>query len=62
MGRVTRDALARLAMAGLFVLQPMLLARLGGHFALGGQFLLLIGLWLCVTRGTGCAGCWPGPR
>ncbi len=53
MGAVTRDALARFAASGLFVLQPMVLARLGGHFALGGQFLLLAGLWLCVTPGQG---------
>ncbi len=53
MGRVTTDALARLAVAGLFVMQPLLLGRLGGHFALGAQFLLLIGLWLCVVRGHG---------
>ena len=52
-GRVTRDPLARLAAAGLFVLQPLLLGRLGGHFALGGQFLLLLGLWLCVVPGAG---------
>jgi hypothetical protein len=53
MGLATRDPLARLAVAGLFVMQPLLLGRLGGHFALGGQFLLLIGLWLCVTPGRG---------
>ncbi|CAH0227573.1 DUF6311 domain-containing protein [Roseomonas sp. CECT 9278] len=53
MGRVTTDALVRLAVAGLFVMQPLLLGRLGGHFALGGQFLLLIGLWLCVVPGQG---------
>ncbi len=53
MGRATRDALPRLAAAGLFVLQPLLLGRLGGHFALGGQFLLLAGLWLCVSPGLG---------
>jgi hypothetical protein len=52
-GRATRDPLARLAGAGLFVLQPLLLGRLGGHFALGGQFLLLAGLWLCVVPGAG---------
>lgn len=51
--RVTHDPLARLAGAGLFVLQPLLLGRLGGHFALGGQFLLLAGLWLCVAPGAG---------
>jgi hypothetical protein len=48
-GLVTRDALARLAGAALFVLQPILLNRLGGHFALGGQFLLLLALYLCLT-------------
>lgn len=52
-GQVTRDPLARLAGAGLFVLQPLLLGRLGGHFALGGQFLLLAGLWLCTVPGAG---------
>ena len=52
-GRATRDPLARLAGAGLFVMQPLLLGRLGGHFALGGQFLLLAGLWLCVVPGGG---------
>lgn len=53
MGRVTQAPMARLAAAGLFVMQPLLLARLGGHFALGGQFLLLAGLWLCVVPGQG---------
>jgi len=53
MGLATPDPLARLAAAGLFVLQPLLLARLGGHFALGAQFLLLIGLRLCLTPGRG---------
>lgn len=53
MGLATTEPLARLAVAGLFVLQPLLLGRLGGHFALGGQFLLLIGLWLCLTPGQG---------
>lgn len=48
-GLVTADPLARLAGAALFVLQPILLNRLGGHFALGGQFLLLAALHLCLT-------------
>jgi len=48
-GLVTADPLARLAGAALFVLQPILLNRLGGHFALGGQFLLLAALYLCLT-------------
>ncbi|MGG5888245.1 DUF6311 domain-containing protein [Falsiroseomonas sp. HC035] len=50
-GLVTRDGLARLAGAALFVLQPILLNRMGGHFALGGQFLLLAALYLCLTPG-----------
>jgi hypothetical protein len=50
-GLVTRDGLARLAGATLFVLQPILLNRMGGHFALGGQFLLLAALHLCLTAG-----------
>jgi hypothetical protein len=45
--------LPRLAGAMLFVLQPALLHRMGGHFALAGQFVLLAGLWLCLTRGEG---------
>lgn len=53
MGLATREPLARLAVAGLFVMQPLLLGRLGGHFALGGQFVLLAGLWFCVTPGPG---------
>ncbi|WP_439597240.1 DUF6311 domain-containing protein [Falsiroseomonas sp.] len=53
-GLVTPDPLARLAGAALFVLQPILLNRLGGHFALGGQFLLLGALYLCLTS----AGPW----
>lgn len=53
MGLATTAPLARLSVAGLLVLQPALLGRLGGHFALGGQFLLLAGLWLCVTPGAG---------
>ncbi len=62
MGRATTDPLARLAVAGLFVMQPLLLGRLGGHFALGGQFLLLMGLWLCVAPGQGVrrGGAWAG--
>jgi hypothetical protein len=52
-GLATRDPLARLSGAALFVIQPLLLNRLGGHFALGAQFLLLAGLYLCLTRGEG---------
>jgi hypothetical protein len=43
--------LARLAGAALFVLQPTMLARMGGHFALSAHFLLLMGFWLCLTHG-----------
>ncbi|MBU8542629.1 MULTISPECIES: DUF6311 domain-containing protein [Roseomonadaceae] len=48
-GLFTPDPLARLAGAALFVLQPILLQRMGGHFALAGQFLLLAALYLCLT-------------
>ncbi|WP_203073426.1 DUF6311 domain-containing protein [Falsiroseomonas ponticola] len=51
-GLFTTDPLARLAGAALFVVQPLLLNRLGGHFALGGQFLLLMALALCLTQGS----------
>ena len=50
-GLATDDPLARLAGAALFVLQPTMLARMGGHFALSAHFLLLMGLWLCMTHG-----------
>jgi hypothetical protein len=49
-GLFAPDPLARLAGAGLFLVQPLILNRLGGHFALGGQFLLLMALYLCLTR------------
>ncbi|NGM22592.1 hypothetical protein G3576_21440 [Roseomonas stagni] len=49
-GLFTADPLARLAGAALFLVQPLILNRLGGHFALGGQFLLLMALYLCLTR------------
>lgn len=50
LGLATRDPLARLAGAALFVMQPTLLNRMGGHFALSAHFLILAGLWLCLTR------------
>jgi hypothetical protein len=50
-GLATYDPLARVAGAALFVLQPTMLARMGGHFALSAHFLLLMGMWLCLTRG-----------
>ena len=50
-GLATDDPLARIAGAALFVLQPTMLARMGGHFALSAHFLLLMGFWLCLTRG-----------
>ena len=49
-GLATDDPLARVAGAALFVLQPTMLARMGGHFALSAHFLLLIGLSLCLAR------------
>ncbi len=51
-GRWTEAPLPRLAGAMFFVLQPMLLNRLGGHFALGAHFLLLWGLCF-VLEGAG---------
>ncbi len=47
-GRLTEAPLPRLAGAMFFVLQPMMLNRLGGHFALGAHFLLLWGLWFAL--------------
>lgn len=49
-GLATRRQLTRLAGAALFVLQPSLLNRMGGHFALAGQWLLLAALYLCLTQ------------
>jgi hypothetical protein len=49
-GLFTQQALPRLAGAALFALSPAMLNRLGGHFALGAHFLLLIGLYLCLTQ------------
>jgi len=48
-GRITADPLARLAGAMIFVLQPMLLNRMGGHFALSAQWLILWGLLLVLS-------------
>lgn len=53
LGLATDDPLARIAGSVLFVLQPALLNRMGGHFALAAHFLLLAGLWLCLVRGEG---------
>ncbi len=44
LGLATDDPLARLAGSALFVMQPTLLNRMGGHFALSAHFLLLAGL------------------
>ena len=57
-GLATDSPLARWAGSVLFVLQPLLINRLGGHFALGGQWLILWGLWLALTPG----GRWRGPH
>lgn len=34
----------------IFLLSPIALFRLGGHFALGGQWLILAGLWLLLRE------------
>jgi len=49
-GLFTQAPLARLAGAMLFVLQPLMLNRMGGHFALSAHFLLLWGLWFALTQ------------
>jgi hypothetical protein len=51
-GLATPHPLPRVAGAALFVLSPIMLARLGWHFALGAHFLLLAALYLCLTRST----------
>jgi hypothetical protein len=53
-GLVSDARVARLAGAALFALSPTMLNRLGGHFAVGAHFLLLAGLYLCLTT----AGRW----
>jgi hypothetical protein len=61
LGLVAAEPLARLAGAGLFVLQPMLLNRMGGHLALAGQWVLLAALWLALRpagRGGRQGGAW----
>lgn len=52
-GLATPAPWPRVLGALLLVMQPVLLNRMGGHFALGGQFLILIALWLCLTCGGG---------
>ena len=44
--RLGGGALAQVAAGGLLALSPMLINRMGGHFALAGQWLILAGLWL----------------
>ncbi|WP_424812692.1 DUF6311 domain-containing protein [Roseococcus sp. YIM B11640] len=50
-GLFTKDVLARVAGAMILVLQPMLLNRMGGHFALSAQWLVLWSLLLVLTPG-----------
>lgn len=49
-GLATEARGPRLAAAALFALSPTMLNRLGGHFAVGGHFLLLAALYLCLTQ------------
>jgi hypothetical protein len=51
MGHATRHPVARVLGAGLLLLQPMLLSRMGGHLALAGQFTLLAALALALRAG-----------
>jgi hypothetical protein len=48
LGLAVRDPVARALGALLFAWQPLLLNRMGGHFALVGQWTLLWSLWLCL--------------
>ncbi|GIK88600.1 MAG: hypothetical protein BroJett026_40810 [Betaproteobacteria bacterium] len=52
-GLATRDPLARAAGAALFAFQPMMINRMGGHFALVAHFVLIAGLFLCLRDATG---------
>ncbi len=52
-GLATRDPLARAAGAALFAFQPMMINRMGGHFALVAHWVLLAGLYLCLRDATG---------
>jgi hypothetical protein len=51
-GLATRDPLARAAGAALFAAQPMMINRMGGHFALVAHWVLLAGLFLCLREPT----------
>jgi hypothetical protein len=56
---VLRDPVALAFGATLFAWQPMLLNRMGGHFALVAQWVILWALWLCLReRQRGQAGQW----
>lgn len=52
-GLATRAPLARAAGAALFAFQPMMINRMGGHFALVAHWLLLAGLVLCLRDPAG---------
>jgi hypothetical protein len=48
LGIAVHDPVARTLGALLFAWQPLMLNRMGGHFALVGQWTLLWSLWLCL--------------
>jgi hypothetical protein len=64
LGIAVKDPVARGLGALLFAWQPLLLDRMGGHFALVGQWAVLWSLWLCIreedrdqtTQWTACLG------
>lgn len=59
LGLAVRDPWARAFGALLFAWQPMLLNRMGGHFALVSQWALLWALWLCLRpRARGQTAWW----
>lgn len=52
-GLATGDPLARAAGAALFAFQPMMINRMGGHFALVAHWVLLAALHLCLRDPAG---------
>lgn len=48
LGLAVADPVARALGALLFAWQPLLLNRMGGHFALASQWALIWALWLCL--------------
>jgi len=45
-----KKRLAAILASLFFILSPIMLFRLGGHFALGGHFLILAALWIILSQ------------